>query len=105
LHVTTLGVTGLHESQLVISELYTAILNSLRSIGNEDDRWILVNKVVSEPGNDDNVKRNRLLENTDREASMKGYRTVRVALSYRDIDSERKQFIDRMSLQLKEAMP
>jgi hypothetical protein len=72
--------------------MYITILNALKSIPKEDDRWIIAEKI---PENTDNTDTKR-----SKVSSHPSYRTVRMALSYSDIYNEYNQFINHLTLVL-----
>jgi hypothetical protein len=70
------------------------ILNTLQCIKTENDRWILVEKIREQPGDQSRIiKRHKAEYET---FDSKSYRGTRVALSYNDIRQEFDSVLSRM---------
>ncbi|CAN6635693.1 hypothetical protein TRVA0_015S01354 [Trichomonascus vanleenenianus] len=80
-------------------DMYELVLNTLKGIGDEQDRWIVVEATVnprlSIDGSLGQVKRTCDIDNRN------GYRTARKALHYDDIQEEYHQFVSSVEGLLK----
>lgn len=84
----------MNESNLIISELFITILNTLQCIKTEEDRWILAEKVSSQQGDKDHIIKRQKIEFESYNSG--NSHVTRVALRYSDIRKEFDNILERM---------
>lgn len=92
------ATNDLNENNIIVTEVFSTILNTLQCINDESDRWILYDRYGA-PLADDRRELKRYKTETE-PFSSKSYRGTRIALSYNDIRNEFDSVLNQMTVAL-----